>query len=95
MNLIDIESKPRHSGGLPDLDELPVRVPRDVAAQLLTRYFFETSPRTLERWPLRWRRLNGRAHCETRELFALAEAMLSAAPVIAGGSRPSSSEIKA
>jgi hypothetical protein len=70
---------------LPDFGQLPVRVPRDVAAELLTRYFFETSPRTLERWPLRWRRLNGRAHCETRDLFAIAQSKLAAAPAVMSG----------
>ena len=72
-----------------DLANLPVRVPRDAAAELVKRYFFHISPRTLERWPLKWRLLNGRAHVETCELFAVAELRLVAAPVIAGGKRPS------
>ena len=88
MGLTDIERRSlTGAGAIPDLSELPVRVPRDVAAELLTRYFFETSPRTLERWPLSWRRLNGKSHCETEQLFAIAQSMLSAAPVIAGGRR--------
>ena len=69
----------------PNLAELPTRVTREDAAELLTMHFFKTSPRTLERWPLAWRRLNGKAHCETSELFAVAESMLSNAPVIMGG----------
>jgi hypothetical protein len=71
--------------GAPDLDQLPVRVPRDVAAQLVTEYYFEVSPRTMERWPLTWRRLNNKAHCDVTELFGLAEAMLADAPAIMGG----------
>jgi hypothetical protein len=69
------------TGGVPqsDLDKLPVRVPRNVAAELVTRYYFKTSPRTLERWPLTWRKLNGRAHCYTHDLLAIAEAMLAGA----------------
>ena len=59
---------------------LPQRVTRDRAAELVTQRYFEVSPRTLERWPLAWRRLNGKAHCETQELFALAEQMLASAP---------------
>lgn len=70
---------------IPSLADLPIRVDREVGAKLLSRYFFKISPRTLERWPLTWRRLNGKAHCETAELFDVAEAMLSAAPAIMGG----------
>lgn len=82
MNTIDLGRRPR-----PDLTELPVRLSRDTAAKLLSRYFFEVSPRTLERWPVAWRQLNGRAHAETAELFAHAESVLTAAPVIMGGRR--------
>lgn len=71
--------------GLPDLADLPRRCDRRTAATLLTQYFFRTSPRTLERWPLSWRLLNGRAHCETEELFQVAESMLARAPCIRGG----------
>jgi hypothetical protein len=69
------------------LTDLPVRVPRDEAAQLLCKYFFKTHKRSLERWPLAWRLLNGKAHCETAELFALAESMLAASPAVIGGRR--------
>ncbi len=88
MRMIDIEKLALKRGAaLPDVAELPVRVPRETAAALLSRYYFEVSPRTLERWPLKWRRLNGRAHCETGQLFAVAESMLAAAPAVMGGSR--------
>jgi hypothetical protein len=71
--------------GPPDISELPVRVDRETAAKLLTKYFFRTHRRTLERWPLAWRLLNGRAHCETAELFAIAEAQLAEAVPVRGG----------
>jgi hypothetical protein len=83
--LPDLSNLPR---GPPDLNELPVRVDRETAAKLLTRYYFRTHRRTLERWPLGWQLLNGRAHCVTAELFAVAEAKLAAAPLILGGRRP-------
>jgi hypothetical protein len=67
------------------LASLPARVPRDEAARLVTRYFFKVSPRSLERWPLRWRHLNGRAHVDTAELFAYAAKIVAAAPPIMGG----------
>jgi hypothetical protein len=70
---------------LPDLNELPVRVDRETAANLLTKYYFRVSPRSLERWALAWRLVNGRAHCETAALFAIAESMLADAPPVMGG----------
>jgi hypothetical protein len=86
MGMTDIERRALKRGApLPELSELPVRVPRDKAAELVSRYFFEISPRTMERWPITWRRLNGKAHCETAELFARAEAVLGAAPAVMGG----------
>jgi hypothetical protein len=33
----------------PDLGTLPVRVPRDTAAELVTRFYIEISARSLER----------------------------------------------
>jgi hypothetical protein len=59
---------------------LPTRVDRKTGAELVTRHFFPISPRTLETWPLPWRHLNGKAVCETTDLFALAQAKLDAAP---------------
>jgi hypothetical protein len=74
----------------PSLTDLPVRVDRETGAELLSKYFFKISPRTLERWPLAWRRLNGKAHCETSQLFAIAQDMLAAAPPVMAGRHPAS-----
>lgn len=68
-----------------DLSELPVRVTRDRAAELVTHHYFEASARTLERWPLAWQRINGKAHCLTSELSACAEGMLASAPRVMSG----------
>jgi hypothetical protein len=68
----------------PNLLQLPVRVERATGAELVTRYFFKVSPRSLERWPVTWQYLNGKAHCETRELFHVAESMVAAAPILRG-----------
>jgi hypothetical protein len=88
MGLTKIEKRAlKGCVALPDLSELPVRVPRDIAAKLITQFFFKVSPRSMERWPIAWRRLNGRAHCETADAFALANSMLEAAPVLMGGRR--------
>ena len=67
------------------LATLPVRVPRDEAARLVTRFFFRVSHRSLERWPVTWRHLNNRAHVEVAELFAVAQRMLDEAPPVRGG----------
>lgn len=75
------------AGSLPDMNKVPVRVPRPRAAELVTERFFKVSPRSLERAPLQWRLLNGRAHVETAELFAWAQEVLDAAPAVAGGHR--------
>ena len=68
-------------------DELPVRAPRNRLAEFVTNRYFKVSPRSLERWPVTWRRVNGKAHAETAEVFAVAEAMLAAAPPVKAGSR--------
>jgi hypothetical protein len=86
MALTDTQRRPLKGGAaLPDLDELPVRVDRETASKLLTKYYFRVSPRSLERWSLAWRLVNGRAHCETAALFAIAESMLAGAPPVMGG----------
>lgn len=64
------------------LEDLPARVPRDIAAALVTRYFFRVSKRSLERWPVSVRLLNGRAHVETAELFDVAQRIFDQAPRI-------------
>ena len=88
MGMTDIEKRALKGGtARPDLSTLPVRVPRPEAADLVRQYDFEISPRSLERWPLAWRRLNGKAHCETAELFAEAERRLNEAAVMMGGKR--------
>lgn len=75
---------------LPALDtprighDVPVRVARRAGAELVTKHFFPVSHRTLEAWPLVWRRVNGRALCETADLFVLARAKLDEAPPTMG-----------
>ncbi len=64
---------------------LPARVDRKVAAEIVTRFYFPISRRTLEAWPLTWRHLNGKAICETDELLAEAQSKLDAAVPYRGG----------
>ena len=67
--------------------KLPVRVNRKVGASIISHYLFPISPRTLERWPVSWRRLNGRALVETDELLSEAQRRVDAAACIRGGAR--------
>jgi hypothetical protein len=76
---------PPADGGGRDIPDLPARVDRGVGAVLVTQRYFPVSPRTLEAWPLTWRHVNGKAVCETAELFAVARAKLDAAPPVRGG----------
>lgn len=69
----------------PDLSTLPAVVDRRGGADIVTRYFFPVSPRTLERWPLAGRRVNGKLVFATADLIAHARAVLAAAPAIRGG----------
>ena len=64
---------------------LPKRVDRKRGAALITHFHFPISARTLERWPLQWRRVNGRALVETSELLAEAQRRLNDAPSVMGG----------
>jgi hypothetical protein len=73
-----------------DLSELPRRTDRNTAAELVTKFFFPVANRTLEVWPITWRYVNGKAVCETAELFAVAQAKLDAAPLIPSVRRRSS-----
>jgi hypothetical protein len=75
------------TAGEPDPAVLPRYSDRRAGAEIVSRYFFPTSYRTLEEAPLLWRRVNGRAICETVELLAWAQAKLDAAPPIRGGRR--------
>ena len=76
-----ISDIPAAPAAQPDLSTLPARVDRKTAADLVSRRFFPSTPRSVETWPLEWWLLNGKAHCATAELFAVAQAKLDAAPL--------------
>ena len=63
-----------------DLSTQPPLVDRKTGAELISRYGFPVSPRTLEAWPLDWYHVNGKALCQLAQLFAVAQAKLDAAP---------------
>ena len=64
----------------PDIAALPVRVDRKTGAELVAKFYFPVSPRTLEAWPLMTRQVNGKATVATADLFAYARQKLDAAP---------------
>jgi hypothetical protein len=63
----------------PDMKELPVRVDFRQGAELVSKFKFPVSCRSLERWGLRKLRVNGRNTVEVEELFAKADERLAAA----------------
>lgn len=60
---------------------IPRNTDRRTLAAIISHELFPISPRTIERWPLVVRKVNGRAVSKTCEAMALAEAKL-------GGARP-------
>lgn len=95
MGMTEIEKRALKGGAAldvtgrpPDVTGLPVRVPRDRAAELVSERYFKISRRSLERAPLQWQILNGKAHVETAALFAWAETVVAAAPLMRSGHCP-------
>jgi hypothetical protein len=66
----------------PDLTRFPRRVDADGGAELVTRHYFPATAGVIQSWPLVWRSVDGRAVCETADLFSLAEAKVAAAPLL-------------
>ena len=59
----------------------PKHADRKTLAAIISHEFFPISPRSLERWPLKVRRVNGRAVYAVNDVLAVAEAMATAARV--------------
>jgi hypothetical protein len=64
------------------------------AARLVTERYFRVSHRSLEKWPLAIRLLNGRRHVKTSDLFARVEALIANAPPVMTNSSLHSSRRK-
>jgi hypothetical protein len=72
----------------PDPNRIPIRYgDRHQLAEIHHRYFGPLSARSLEVWPLPWRRVNGRAVTDVRAFLAEAERRFNDAPVVMGGRR--------
>jgi hypothetical protein len=71
----------------PDPDRMPIMNGDKIQlAEIYDRYFGKLSPRTLERWPITWRKVNGRNVSSVRDFLALSKRMFESAPLIRGGS---------
>lgn len=66
------------------LATLPTNLDRRTAAAAISKNLFPVSPRTLERWPVPTRRVNGRAVAPASAWFAAALAVFDASIEIAG-----------
>jgi hypothetical protein len=63
----------------------PVRAPRQSIAEIVTRHAYQVHHRSIERWPLPTRRINGKTHLETIDALAYALEGVDAAPLVMGG----------
>jgi hypothetical protein len=70
----------------PDLDKMPICYgDKQQLAQIHCKYWGKLSYRSLEKWPLTWRIVNGRAVGSVSEFIAEAQRRFDAAPAIRGG----------
>jgi hypothetical protein len=71
----------------PDPDRMPIMHGDKIQlAQIHNRYFGKLSPRSLERWPLTWRKVNGRNVSSVRDFLELSKSKFESAPLVRGGS---------
>ncbi|MCK8788279.1 hypothetical protein M0638_28410 [Roseomonas sp. NAR14] len=69
----------------PSLDQLPEYMTREQAARVITEHFFPISDRTLEKWPLRGRRVSGKLMLLTADVIAEARRRMEEAPLVQTG----------
>ncbi|WP_323034138.1 hypothetical protein [Pararhodobacter sp.] len=65
-----------------DLSAYPRFVDRKTGAQIITENFFPVAARSLERWTVPVRHLNGKAVMATSDLLEEAQRRFDAAPVL-------------
>jgi hypothetical protein len=68
-----------------ELPNLPRHGDRKMLAPIITKFVFPVSHRSLEVWPLKWRRVNGHAVAETYEALAHAWRKFNSASVTMRG----------
>ena len=68
-----------------ELPTLPRNGDRRMLAQIITQHLYPISPRSLEVWPLTWRRVSKKAVASTEEALKHAWRVYDAAPVTRAG----------
>jgi hypothetical protein len=68
-----------------ELPNLPRHGDRKTLALIITKFIFPVSRRTLEVWPLKWRRVNGHAVAATDEALVHAWRKFQSAPAMLSG----------
>jgi hypothetical protein len=66
-------------------DDLPLFMTRRELAAHVSATRFPVSPRTIERWPVRGKFLNGHRVVDTNHALEHADAMIAEAPTVATG----------
>jgi len=79
----------------PDQEQLPRVGDRRLLAALHYHYYGPISHRSIERWPLSWRIVNGSAVSSVREFLEEAQRRFDAAPLVMGGRRGARGEPEA
>jgi hypothetical protein len=69
------------------LANLPRNADKQALSEIISKLLFPVSDRTIEAWPLRWRRVNGHSLASTEEGLKFAWEKFRAAPVMRGGRR--------
>ena len=67
-----------------DQNNLPVRMNRRMAAEVISHLYFPVKPRTLEKWTIKWTIVNGQALAETEEILTFAATKLANAVSLRG-----------
>ena len=79
------EEPPLHLPPEPDVAKMPRYGDRKLLARIHRQYYGPISPRTLEKWRLRWRICNGRAVGSVAEFLAEAQRRFDASPTVMSG----------
>jgi hypothetical protein len=70
---------------MPGDAELPSFATRDELARHISATRFSISRRTIERWPISVRTINGRTRLDTAKALAYADVLIASAPAVARG----------
>jgi hypothetical protein len=81
MPVFEDQRRPSSVSELVVAHQLPIRVDRRGGAELISRFFFPISHRSLETWPVPYQVVGKRSIYSTEDLFLEAQRRLDDAPV--------------